>query len=170
MLTLIASGLTEREFEMEGSECRLPSLLRSWVRQPLPAPPAASLHVPEAAELGCGPTDPSDVVVCGSRSRKYRIDRNVLAAQRATEATPSREQAIDPQEHAQCIGPNCGGDFLPLVSVAMTLAKAAVDAATGADWRQNFRTHPDEYSAYQESKSKEDSGKVSFSVSAGTSH
>jgi hypothetical protein len=131
--------------------------------------PAASLHIPDAAEVGCGPTDPSAVVVCGSRSRKYRIDSNVLAAQRAAEAAPSREQALDPDSHAQCIGPNCGGDFVPLVAVAIKVAKAAVDAATGEDWRQNFRTHPDEYSAYQEAKSK-GSGTVSFSVSAGTSH
>ena len=35
--------------------------------------------------------------------------------------------------------------MIPLVGMALTALKAAVLASQGEDWREAFKTHPDEY-------------------------
>ncbi len=112
----------------------------------------------------CKSSDPTAVVVCGRSQQRYRIDPNVLAAARAAEAPPPKPE-LDATNANTCVGPNCGGATIPLVAMALTALKAAELAAEGDDWKEAFRTHPDQYKAYQASKAKK--GKISIGVMAG---
>lgn len=114
----------------------------------------------------CPGSTQNEVVVCGHGATRspYRIDSNVLQAERAENAVPDRLLPRDPA--APCVGPNCGGTVIPILPVIVKVATAAVDAASGNDWRQDFRTHPDEYKLYEDSKAKDHGSKVTFSVGA----
>lgn len=114
----------------------------------------------------CISQDRDTITVCGSRRNSYRIDGAVLAGEREAESIPDRLQNLDPNQAEPCVGPNCGGDFLPLVPMAIKIAAAVVDAASGNDWRNDFRTHPDEYSGYVGAKQRH---KATFSVGASAS-
>lgn len=133
-----------------------------------PTPSTAPLLEARVKPQQCVGSSSDEVVICGQPQRSYRIDPNVLQAERAATAVPDAVQVRDPNQYAQCVGPHCGGDFIPLVPIAMRLVAAGIDAAKGNDWRQDFRTHPDEYGAYEEAKAKQRSVSVGVSVSAGT--
>ena len=111
----------------------------------------------------CKETDPNEVVVCGRSPQRYRIDPNVLAATRAAEAPPPKP-SLDATNANPCVGPNCGGATIPLVAMALTAIKAAELAADGDDWKEAFRTRPDQYKAYRQSKDK---GGISIGVTTG---
>jgi hypothetical protein len=107
------------------------------------------------------------VIVCGRSRDPYRIDPSVLAASRAAEALPPKPPITGDVPEATCAGPtNCGGgSYVPLVGMALTALKAAELAADGDDWRDAFRTHSDEYQAYQNAKARK--GGVTIGVSVG---
>lgn len=115
----------------------------------------------QSPEPGCTSNDPAEVVVCGRSQQRYRIDPDVLEATRSAEAPPPKP-VLDATKANACVGPDCGGGTIPLVAMALTAIKAAELAAEGHDWREAFRTHPDQYRAYQESK-----GQISVGVVAG---
>ena len=138
-------------------------------------PPAHSQPLGEAianaspgSANACKSQDPTEVVVCGRSQERYRIDPDVLAATRAAEAPPPKPR-LDATNQA-CVGPDCGGATIPLVRMGLTIIRAAELAANGDDWRDAFRTHPDAYRAYEESKAKEaeKKGRISVGVTAGT--
>lgn len=112
----------------------------------------------------CTSDDPSTVVVCGKSQRRYRIDPVVLEATREAEAPPPKPK-LDATRSESCIGPNCGGGMIPLVGMALTAVKAAVLASQGDDWREAFRTHPDEYRAYEDAKAR--TSRISIGVTVG---
>ena len=115
----------------------------------------------------CVGSNAKDIVVCGRKRNQYRIDPAVVEAERTVDAIPSTVQNIDPDRSQPCVGPRCGGEFLPLVAVGYKVVTAAVDAATGNDWKKNFRTHPDEYAAYHDAKDRGERKPVfGFSASA----
>ena len=116
-------------------------------------PFAVSLAQSTQQAGGCKSSDPHEVVVCGRAEQRYRIDPAVLAAARAAEAAPARPP-LDASQDKSCIGANCGGGTIPLVGIALTVLKAAELAANGDDWREAFRTRPDQYRAYQDAKAK----------------
>jgi hypothetical protein len=113
----------------------------------------------------------NDILVCGKRGAdKFRIDRNVLEADRAANALPPKPP-VDASEVAQgnaCVGPNaCKDGVIPLVGMALAAAKAAALAASGGDWRDAIRTHEDEYRLYkqaEERRRKERGIKIGVSV------
>ena len=110
--------------------------------------------------------DPAEVLVCGRSPQRYRIDPSVLAATRAAEAKPPKPPITGDVPEAGCAGPNCGGgSYVPLIGMALTALKAAELAADGEDWREAFRTRPDQYQAYSRAKAKK--GGISVGVSAG---
>jgi hypothetical protein len=116
----------------------------------------------------CKSDDPKAVIVCGRSQHRYRIDPNVLAAERAAEALPAKPPITADSAQAACVGPECAtGGVIPLVGMALTALRAAELAADGDDWRDAFRTHEDEYQAYQDSQAKQAKGSVSVGVSAG---
>lgn len=120
------------------------------------------LDARDSGSMGCMSASDQEIVVCARPKPRYRIDPDVLAAMRIAEAIPPRPP-VDANSPIACVGPNCGGGTIPLVGVALTAVKAAVLAAGGNDWRDAFRTHPDQYQAFEKSKT----GKNSIGVSAG---
>lgn len=49
--------------------------------------------------------------------------------------------------------------MIPLLPAAVKVATALVKAAKGEDWREAFRTKPDDYQLYEEERKEEASGK-----------
>ena len=138
-----------------------------------PAPKAMAQALSEASparEPKCDSDDPQAVVVCGRSQKPYRIDPDVLAATRAAEAPPPKP-LVGSAPPEQCTGPNCGGgSYVPLVGMALTALKAVELAAQGDDWRDAFRTRPDQYRLYQEEQAKRSTkGGISIGVTAGNS-
>jgi len=129
-----------------------------------PVPIARALGGARADTAGCKSNDPAEVVVCGRSQQRYRIDPQVLAATRAAEALPPKP-ALDASRDSSCTGPNCGGGTIPLVGMALAALKAAELAAQGDDWREAFRTHPDQYQLYEQSKASK-KARVSIGVGA----
>lgn len=129
-----------------------------------PVPIARALGGARADTAGCKSNDPAEVVVCGRSQQRYRIDPQVLAATRAAEALPPKP-ALDASRDSSCTGPNCGGGTIPLVGMALAALKAAELAAQGDDWREAFRTHPDQYQLYEQSKPSK-KARVSIGVGA----
>ena len=113
----------------------------------------------------CRSEDPNAVVVCGRSQQRFRIDPTVLATTRRAEALPPKAP-LDATGAQPCKGSQCGGgDFVPLIPMALKALKAAELAIEGDDWREAFRTRPDQYQIYRSEQAK--TGKVSVSVSAG---
>lgn len=131
--------------------------------QSSPPPALTALGKPDTAP-SCQSDDPKTVVVCGRSQQRYRIDPTVLEATRQAEALPPKTD-LDATTVGSCIGPNCGGGTIPLVGMALTAVKAAVLASEGQDWREAFRTHPDQYQVYQKAKQSH----ISVGISAGNS-
>lgn len=117
-----------------------------------------------SSETACRNDDPETVVVCGRSQQRFRIDPTILEASREAAALPPK-QKLDATATDACIGPNCGGGTIPLVGMALTAAKAAVLASEGEDWREAFRTHPDQYQVYQGVKARK--SHISIGVTAG---
>jgi hypothetical protein len=118
-----------------------------------------------APKADCKSADPKAVVVCGRSQQRFRIDPAVLAATRAAEAPPPKP-ALDATAGQPCTGSQCGGgSYVPLVGMALKALKAAELAADGDDWRDAFRTRPDQYQTYQANKAKK--GGVSVGVTVG---
>lgn len=109
---------------------------------------------PAQQQSACGRDNPAEVVVCGRSQQHYRIDPTVLASARAAEAPPPKPP-VTAETADHCTGADCGGGTIPFVGMALTALKAAELAAQGDDWRDAFRTHPDEYRLYEEEKASE---------------
>jgi hypothetical protein len=142
----------------------------SAAEDPQATPPKSIGQALEDKELiqqgGCKSDNPGEVIVCGRSQQRYRIDSNVLAATREAEALPPKPE-LDATTSTPCSGPNCGGgSYVPLVGMALTAIKAAELAAAGDDWRDAFRTHPDQYKIYQQSTQSK-RGTIHFGVTAG---
>ena len=121
--------------------------------------------VTAGGKADCKSDDPNTVIVCGRSQQRFRIDPTVLAATRRAEALPPKAP-LDATGAQPCTGSQCGGgDFVPLIPMALKALKAAELAIEGDDWREAFRTRPDQYQAYQAEQAKR--GKVSVSVTAG---
>ena len=129
-----------------------------------PVPIAKAISDARADTTGCKSNDPAEVVVCGRSQQRYRIDPQVLAATRAAEALPPKP-ALDASRDSSCTGANCGGGTIPLVGMALAVLKAAELAVQGDDWREAFRTHPDQYQLYEQSKASK-KARVSIGVGA----
>jgi hypothetical protein len=127
---------------------------------PQPAPPALGKALRNAvtnpSAKNCKSDDPDRVVVCGRSRHPYRIDPDVLAAERAVEAPPVRAPLTADDAHMACIGADCGtGGVVPVIGMVLVAAGAIAMAADGDDWRNAFRTHEDEYQAYQDAKARQ---------------
>jgi hypothetical protein len=111
-----------------------------------------------ARETGCRALTPGEVVVCGERGASpYRIDPTILEAMRQKEraANPPRPPERSAGAETCAVGPQaCPGEgAVDFVRPAMLIVAAAVKALQGEDWREPFRTKPDDYQVYQDSKS-----------------
>lgn len=119
-------------------------------------PATRPLDVKSATECPAGTS--ADVVVCAPAGPGLRLDRDVLEAARP-EAPPP---AVDPRRTVnvqRCgIGTKlCDSGAVPVSAIALTVAKAAVMAVEGEDWKEAFRDRPEEYQRYLDAKRKRES-------------
>jgi len=129
-----------------------------------PSAPAAKPAVQTAAADLCKPTEAKDVsadtreiVVCAPRVEGYRIDPDVLEAERAKKnhARPRRpERLVD--RSCETVGPmGCrDGAGINLVAAAVTAVTMVERAVKGENVGDMFVTdpQPDEYQLYREAK------------------
>ena len=120
------------------------------------SPPAAK------ADNGCGPIppgiEPGEIFVCAPKPQGYRIDPDVLEANRAKRrGTPKRPERMADTSCASvgpfgCTGLGAGG--IDLLGAAMALGTIATKAIRGENVGEMFVTDrkPTEYELYVEAK------------------
>ncbi len=129
-----------------------------------PAPPKLPVKTPEAqvkAAGRCAPAPPSananEIVICAQRPEGYRLDPDVLEANRAKRSgRPKRPERMRDTSCASvgpmgCVGAGAG---VNLLGAALTAAEMAARLATGKEIGSMFVTTPEptEYQLYVEAK------------------
>lgn len=107
--------------------------------------------------VGCRPEAPNDVIVCRQRGTNlYRIDPTVLKATRVKELAENPPRPTDPSVVAEscAVGPIVcpGAGSVDFIGPLILLTKSLVNAAQGKDWREPFRTKPDDYQLHEQAK------------------
>jgi hypothetical protein len=136
----------------------------------VPAPPKPKVK-PVAAVDACKPIETKDVkddtreiVVCAQKVEGFRIDPDVLKAQRIKKKNKARgpERLVD--NSCASIGPmGCrGGAGINLVAAAVTAATMLQRAASGGDVGEMFITdpQPDEYKIYMQVKREREAAEL----------
>lgn len=148
------------------------ALAMSAAAQAQPAEPAPSAYgpatpAPPRKKVEPAPVEPCptprptvenpEIFVCVTRPEGYRIDPNIVEAERARKANKKLkrpERMVD--RSCNTVGPmGCrGGGGINLVAVAMTAAEMARRAAKGENVGEMFITdpQPDEYQLYLQAK------------------
>ena len=113
-----------------------------------------------------------EIIVCGERSERYRIDPAIMEVSRRQAARNERIPGRDTVVAEKCspVGANgCrGGDVIPITAIALVALKTAVMVANGEDWRELFRTQPDEFREYEKARdAAKRRNRVSVSVGSG---
>lgn len=128
---------------------------------PPPSPPgsAAAPNRNDAADAVCRSQDARDIVICAQRRQGYRLDPNVVDAER--EAKDSSRSATAPMPPAQAAcssqpaGCGRGLEGLDLANAAIVIGTAAIRAAKGEDWTKPFKIgSSDEYQLYLQAKQR----------------
>jgi hypothetical protein len=133
---------------------------------PAPSPSistdASSASAPAAKTIdGSGPKCPSkeavNIVVCAQRRQSFRLDSDVIAADRQIESNSRSASSATPPAQAVCAtspaGCGIGLESLDLANIALVAGAMAVSAATGKDWLKPFKTGgPGEYQLYRRAK------------------
>jgi hypothetical protein len=161
----------------EGTMLALPIILLASVQSlpagavPVSAPgeAAASQGPPEptakpgrkldnnAAKPSCRnilPTEPGEIIVCAERPQGYRIDPDLLEAQRIVRDLKTRPKPPDRMADTSCqtVGPmGCRGQAgINLLAAALTAAEMAKRLSEGKEIGSMFITdpQPDEYQIY----------------------
>jgi len=105
----------------------------------------------------CSSPNPDEVLVCGRRSDRFRIDRTTLQSSRAANSNPPKgspsAQALNEMRYAN---PQDRGRVIPNDVTKMPIEKAIVAAIKGADWTAPLLPDPGEYGAYQTAKNQAD--------------
>lgn len=101
----------------------------------------------------CGARDAETVVVCGRRTDRYRIDRDVLRAARAKNAN-SPKPSPNAQAMTQMRYGNSQdvGRIIPTDVRQMPVGKAVIAAVNGGDWRDGFAGPPSAYEVLEAEK------------------
>ena len=120
--------------------------------------------------IGCPGGVDGEVVVCGSKEKKYGPDADVMRAADPAPLPPTP----DSRERATAVQCGTGGNLcdsgqIPVTAVALAGAKAVLQAIKGEDWKEVFRTRPDEYQRYLDARQRRQaSARVSVGVPAGS--
>ena len=138
------------------------------------APPASA---PVRAANGCGPApagiEPGEIFVCAPRPQGFRIDPDVLEADRAKRRPkPKRpERMVD--NSCASVGPmgctGLGGAGIDLLGAAMVLGTMANKAIRGENVGEMFITdrEPDEYELYKQAKRAREAKEAAAKAKAG---
>lgn len=126
--------------------------------------------VDPASRQTCESGNGQGVVVCGQRvGSPYRIDPATLDSLRKEDLLKHPERIAGrepPPEACGTVRNECDGGYFPIFQPLMTVVSAVVKAANGEDWREPFRTGPDEYQLYLDAKRKQGRGSIKFGVTA----
>ena len=130
-----------------------------------PAPattPVASTAAPPKADNGCGPTprdiEPGEIFVCAPKPQGYRIDPDVLEANRAKHRGKLKRPERMADTSCASVGPfgctGLGGGGINLLGAAMVLGSMADKAIRGENVGKMFITDhtPTDYELYKEAK------------------
>ncbi len=111
---------------------------------------------------GCGPApaniEPGEIFVCAPRPQGYRIDPDVLEADRAKRRGKLKRPERMVDNSCASVGPmgcaGMGGGGIDLLGAAMVLGTMATKAVRGENVGKMFITTPEptEYELYQEAK------------------
>ena len=136
----------------------------------VPAPPKPKVK-PVATVDACKPTaakdvkdDTREIVVCAQKVEGFRIDPDVLKAQRIKKKNKARgpERLVD--NSCGSVGPmGCrGGAGINLVAAAITAATMLQRAASGGNVGEMFVTdpQPDEYKLYMQAKREREAAEL----------
>jgi hypothetical protein len=127
------------------------------------AGPAANTAAPAAKETnGCGPTppgiEPGEIFVCAPKPQGYRIDPDVLEANRAKHRGKLKRPDRMVDTSCNSVGPfGCSGQgvgSINLLGAAMVLGKMATKAIRGENVGEMFITDREstEYELYRQAK------------------
>jgi len=124
-------------------------------------PPATAVAEPPKAADGCTapqPIEPGEVFVCAPKPQGYRIDPDLLEAERARrKGQPKRPERMADTNCAS-VGPmgctGLGGGGIDVLGAAMVLGKMATKAVRGENVGEMFVTdrRPSEYELYKGAK------------------
>ncbi|HZB69175.1 MAG TPA: hypothetical protein VE403_02320 [Sphingomicrobium sp.] len=114
------------------------------------------------ADNGCGPTprdiEPGEIFVCAPKPQGYRIDPDVLEANRAKRRGKLKRPERMADTSCASVGPfgctGLGGGGINLLGAAMVLGSMATKAIQGENVGKMFITDrtPTEYELYKEAK------------------
>ena len=129
---------------------------------PEASPAAQSPTAPIKEANGCGPTppgiEPGEIFVCAPKPQGYRIDPDVLEANRAKRRGKLKRPERMADTSCASVGPfgctGLGGGGIDLLGAAMVLGSMATKAIRGENVGKMFITDrtPTEYELYQEAK------------------
>jgi hypothetical protein len=139
---------------------------------PADAPPAPAAKTDDR----CGPPpasiEPGEIFVCAPKPQGYRIDPDVLEANRAKRrGTPKRPERMADNSCAS-VGPmgctGLGGGGIDLLGAAMVLGTMATKAIRGENVGEMFITDrkPTEYELYQEAKREREAREAEAAAAA----
>jgi len=133
-----------------------------------PPPPVATplrIVIPIIESKCLTPTE-AEIVVCGRKDDRYRIDPTVLAAIRIRDSRGGPR----PEAHTTMFDEGCspvggfscrGQNVVPVSSILLVAATALIKIAKGEDLRPMLHTVPNEYELYQQAKpTKQSRGNV----------
>ena len=141
-----------------------------------PVPPPAPTQSPGQPDDRCGPApatiEPGEIFVCAPRPQGYRIDPDLLEAERAKrKGQPKRPERLADKSCAS-VGPmgcaGMGGAGIDLLGAAMVLGTMATKAIRGEDVGSMFVTDPQrsEYELYQEAKRAREANEAAAKAAA----
>lgn len=122
-------------------------------------PPTAPVPKPKVEDAGSScrnilPTEPGEVIVCAEKPQGYRIDPDLLEAQRIMRELKTRPKPPERMADTSCqtVGPmGCRGQVgINLLAAAATAAKMAKRLSEGKEIGSMFITdpQPNEYQLY----------------------
>jgi hypothetical protein len=149
----------------------LPILLLAAVQGAAPEPAApttgpqtAARPAPEPCATPHPSEDTQEIVVCVERPEGYRIDRDILDAQRQAKRKKLKRPERLADTTCQSVGVmGCmGGGGVNILGAALTAVEMARRAASGENVGEMFVTdpQPDEYQLYLEAKRKREAEKA----------
>jgi hypothetical protein len=140
----------------------------------VPAKPAVKIAVDTSCETARASADTREIVVCAQRPQGYRLDRDVLEAQRELRnirhGRPNRPLGTAPYNPCASVGPSgCrGGAMINIVQAGITAVTMAQRLAKGEEIGSMFITdpQPDEYQLYVEIKHRREAEEAAAKAKA----
>lgn len=148
------------------------ALLAFALAAPVAAEPAEAPKLDLSVKAASCEGSADEVVVCGKRDERYRLDSAVMAVERSKEPSsgsrPPEYLSVNLQSCLPHGNGGCAGQgVVPVLKIAVVAAQVAARAIQGEDWREPLRTGPQDYRLYQESKARAEEPRPSVRLEFG---